>query len=325
VSRKLDIILTSSSIRRFYDCRRRYYYEYVMRLTPRIKPAYFEWGSLVHRCFELLEKGFTLKDTLTTLLDENKSGNWSEDLKRRNHGWISILPKLVLGYQSVYGAQEKDEYETLQSEQEFNLLLDETPEYRAIFRGKRDALKRHKKTGEVVLWERKTASQTGDSYWENVAWDPQPKSYLLSMQLEQGIKPSCVVYDVIKKPLLKQKPGELDSIYNGRIALAYIEDKYFERKKIYFTPQVIEAHYRWLRRAAQELYYCYSEGQWNEYHLNQRWPCEYRVLCPSGGGEENEHSLSLFDNRRADEINPELSLFCDSNLVQVTFEGSEIK
>jgi len=85
-------------------------------------------------------------------------------------------------------------------------------------RGKRDGVYRSKKSKQLWLFETKTKGRVDeDSIMDRLTFDLQVMLYLWSMWKDFGEVPGGVVYNIIRKPQLKQKKGESLSQFIDRI------------------------------------------------------------------------------------------------------------
>jgi hypothetical protein len=160
-----------------------------------------------------------------------------------------------------------------------------------VFRGRIDKFVRDTKTGELIVWERKTTAQTGDSFWDSIPLDSQPKGYLLAGQRYFGYNTTSVIYDVWKKPQIKQKIGETREQFTQRLGEVYLlkRDKYFERRQVQFSQTAIDEHFHEVDFSARMIQHCMEEGIWPKYHpRNRKGGCAYKAICHCGEYSEME-------------------------------------
>jgi hypothetical protein len=85
-------------------------------------------------------------------------------------------------------------------------------------RGKRDGRFRHNRDGSMRLFETKTKGQIFEgAIMDRLGFDDQCMIYLLGMWKEFGEVPGGIVYNIIRKPLLRQKKGETLHQFGKRI------------------------------------------------------------------------------------------------------------
>jgi hypothetical protein len=100
-----------------------------------------------------------------------------------------------------------------------------------------DALAREGQDGDIVLVERKTTSQEispGSAYWRRItSVDAQVSVYLLAAR-ELRLHARKLVYDVIRKPALRERKGEPPEEFYARILedMAARPEWYFQRAEI---------------------------------------------------------------------------------------------
>ncbi len=114
-------------------------------------------------------------------------------------------------------------------------------------RGKRDGVVRSRKTGRLQLFETKTKGRIDeDAIMDKLTIDLQVMLYLWSVWKEYGEMPEGVIYNIMRKPQLRQKQQEPMRAFAQRIAndVAIRPDFYFIR---YFSPVVESDLKRWVR------------------------------------------------------------------------------
>jgi len=318
----MDVILTASSVQAFMECQYKYFCEYERRLSPLEEPIYFFWGTLVHKMFEYRRMGFQPKDVIQKMKEDYQSEYTDEMLLKevyrkkaeQHYSWLEYtLPSVLLTHTMKWSVDDSV-WETIQGEQEFELELwrgtdvrYDNMEYRILLRGRSDELRINKHTHNLIIWERKTAAQTGPSYYWALQWDPQPKTYLLAQKLAYAHKVNTVMYDVIKKPQIQRWDRESLDDYSKRIGSYYMSrpESYLERRPIQFSDKDIDEHRNWLVQVGQKLFECRMEGLWTKWHQGVRYPCGFEGICLRGEEDMNLHKY--FQVRLPGEINPELS------------------
>jgi hypothetical protein len=90
--------------------------------------------------------------------------------------------------------------------------------------GKIDLQIRSKKDGRYGIMEHKTAAQINVGYVSKIAMDRQTLRYAWAAQEVSGNRMDFVVYNVIKKPGIRQKRDESFSQYVRRVEAMYQDD-----------------------------------------------------------------------------------------------------
>ena len=87
-----------------------------------------------------------------------------------------------------------------------------------VVRGKRDGVFRSKKSHQLWLFETKTKGRVDeDSIMDRLMFDLQVMLYLWSLWKDYGVVPGGVVYNIIRKPQLRQKKTETLKEFIDRI------------------------------------------------------------------------------------------------------------
>lgn len=193
------------------------------------------FGSLVHDVLDevytaAMEKGdcqdwkkFNLENLQDSLVRKEKQdrailnetpGSDIEALQmlEENFGMAEgILP----GYLEKWGEDfEEAQWVELEKTFEIKFEINMNPEHdldivELIIRGKRDGGFRSKKSNQLWLFETKTKGRVDeDSIMDKLNFDLQVMLYLWSMWKEYGVIPGGVVYNIIRKPQLRQKKSE---------------------------------------------------------------------------------------------------------------------
>ena len=300
------VSVSNSSKHTFHDCKRKYFYEYIRRLTPLKEAHYFVWGSLVHKMSELTDKGYKIKETIDVLRGkvENQLSRVPNSAGLINH-WEALFIMLegAWGAYVLYYADRLGQYQVHSSETKFDIILPNG----AHFKGKLDKIVQEVATGELFLWEIKTAAQTGEHWWDASLLDTQGPGYCYAARKAMNVHTSAVIYDVLKKPMIQQRSGEDELDFARRIRDTYLIDraKYFERKKIIFSDEEIDNYEEELMRDAQLIDYHTREVLWDKQHPRNRiGKCAYFPLCTLG---ENGITLAGFYQRTYEDLFKELS------------------
>lgn len=297
------ITVTNSSKSTFHDCGCKYFFEYIRRLTSLREPVYFTWGETIHRMAELCDQGMKISEALEQYKKESADkiipgDSYSAKMWAFNYACCS---NCIGGHMIRYKEYDK-RYEVHVTETKFDYRLPNG----ASFRGKIDAIIRDRITGDWLVRERKTAAQTGPTWWESTLLDSQGKGYMLAARQHLGFPVAGVLYDVYKKPQITQGKYEPDETYWKRISDAYLlgVDKYYERKIIRFSEDELEEYEQELMQTAVLIAFSRANGYWPRHHpKNRMGKCAFFELCVHG---EHTSVENLFRVRSHEEMFKEL-------------------
>jgi len=258
-----DLTITNSSKSTFWDCPYKYFLSYIMLLTPDAEPEYFTWGKIVHRYAEGEDKGLEYIDVENTLRTEFELGGAGSDwlgVDPQTLEWMLQLAPSVMGAHLLRFPNDDTLFEDQGVERKFSFKLP----CGATMEGKVDKVVRHVNTGIIFNWERKTAAKTGDSYWHALQYAGQPKGYLLATQRVFGFDARRTIYDIFKKPQVRQRQGETRTQFITNLGKLYLleRQKYFERDEISFEQWELDAYLEELDMDARAINWCMANGIW---------------------------------------------------------------
>lgn len=275
--------ISTSSRNCFRECPLKYFLEYILKLSPDVEPVYFTWGTVVHAMSELLEeKQDATPDTVVEELYKRAEQNPPPDVDFEVlEGMLQGVRYAGWGYLKQY-PEDSGRYETVINETQFELPLP----CGVKFVGKIDKIRKDLQTGKFILWETKTAAQTGDTYYRRLPLDAQLRGYMLAARKALGVPVSHIVYDVWKKPQLRKEPAEDWSAYYERRGMKMFlkSQKYYERAAIDVPDASIDAYFHEIDQVAQEIRWCEHNGLWPGHHAaNKRGECQFFKFCIAGG------------------------------------------
>lgn len=278
--------MTTSMVKCFKTCRKRYKYEYIDLLKPRVKPQALDIGTMYHAMLEQ----YAIK------------------------GDINIpLPDQVDEYNFVVAKAMANAYVEFITDKKIEFVEVELPFIVAIgygkrLRGKIDAV--IVRNGEVFLLEHKTTSQYGDNYLSSLLWEEQATNYLFAFNklIEhgevQGISQKALgmFYIIAEKPTIKpykatpveqrkyKKDGSLyanqreydESLedFEKRLQEWYRAEERVHINYVYRTPDELTSHVKDLNLMIKDMIYAEKE---ETFYRNPEackiLPCPYRDLC----------------------------------------------
>jgi len=210
--------LSHTRIRTFKDCRKKFYYSYVLGIEPRERPLYFTTGGALHRGLELYYTGKSIEEILSGIRDYFNDRKPDIDDPENVDRWrndMDMSIEIMVRYIEHYS---KEQFEVVDIEREFNVPIVNPRTNRSsrnfTFFGIADGLV--KLNGKYWLLEHKTTSRLTDQYKKMLTLDIQSISYIEALQRDLHIKIEGVIYNV----LIKDIPNEPKVLKSGRLSTA---------------------------------------------------------------------------------------------------------
>lgn len=163
-------VFDSSMLKDFIDCPSMFYLRHILGLRPAsLDPSYdakFDWGTCWHHVLWVLQKteGSREERTIAALsaLDQNYPEYitpTTDKYKRSKERMIQAL----FGYMDKWYEEDEKNLETLRHEQFFDQYSEEDD---LRWCGRIDSIRRRNHTSRIVVWDYKTASVMGESYFD---------------------------------------------------------------------------------------------------------------------------------------------------------------
>lgn len=229
--------ITQSFIRAFRKCKYQTYLGYVKGLTPKKMSKGLLFGQIGHHILENYYQ--EIKDTgVLSCRLEHYSDKFINDFCDKFPDMVSSQnPKdfekmlaevegLTQGYlQNVFKTQENAIWEIVDVEKEFKV-----PYRGSLLRGKMDLIVKHRKKGTYYVKDHKFlfARADIDQIGSMLRYDVQCNMYAYAaIQLDIPIK--GIIYNIVRKPGLRQKVNESLEEYMSRIYMDTVvqPNKYF--------------------------------------------------------------------------------------------------
>ena len=269
----LEVSYNSSSIAK--ACWKKYYWRYIEGLNPISKPAYFSLGSALHEAFDMHYKGFPPSEVsqyITDSMDKaisNVSPDEAEDLV--------IAKYTALGMWMNYPTKDLNCFKDMQSEKVF-----EVPVAHGIkLVGKIDGLLTYQDNRWVR--ELKTTGQNFSQFERQSRISAQATGYVYGMR-KLGEDVQGVIYDYVKKPLLRKNMREDMHDFGRRIMKDYRERPgiYYRRHYVYRTARDLNSFESDLLSLAKDIKSKVKNGGFyrntdNCYKYNSE--CPYYKIC----------------------------------------------
>jgi ATP-dependent helicase/DNAse subunit B len=286
---------TTSMVKCFKQCRKKYFLEYVEELKPIQTPAALHLGTLYHRGLELLLQGMDIPDIGLSL-----------EADQRNHCLdmavdydpipAGIAFEMVRAFYLESGYQN---WKINKVEQKFEVSTG----YGKRLTGKIDAIMEHEEKDFLV--EHKSTSRwasDGAEYLHGLLWDEQSTNYLYAYRELYGKPAAGIMYVIVEKPTIKpllatpvekrkykqdgtiygnqREEDETPEEYLKRVAAWYMEKSRVHIHFVYRTPADINAQIEDLNLTFKDM----AECEKNEtYYRNPGacsiLDCPYRPKC----------------------------------------------
>lgn len=296
------IEVTTSMLRCFKECRRRYKYEYIDLLKPAVKPTALEIGTLYHK---MLESYIT-------------DGTTEINLKEEEVDEVNLAIAQAMATAYVKWSQEQD-LEFVEVELPFIVSVG----HGKRLKGKIDAVV--ERNEEYFLVEHKTTSQYNEEYLQSLMLEEQPTNYLYAFNKMVdhaelgGINKKAVgmFYLIVEKPTIKpykatpieqrkyKKDGslyanqrEFDETleeFKDRLAKWYAEEERIHRHFIYRKANELKEHIEDLQLQIKDLIRAEADGTYYRNPASCKiFGCPYRALCIA---EDPKNFIDLYENK----------------------------
>jgi hypothetical protein len=272
-------LLTASRMWALLSCPRRHFWRYELGLKA-VKDAHaLRFGSAWHAAMEGRWCGIPLEEVIPTAV----AGYEFEEID------VAILTGLLAGYYQRYG---EDIVKELHPEVEFRHRIEGSRTFDSA--GKIDGLGvLH--DGRLALVEHKTTSDSvssGSDYWLRLRLNQQVMQYVVAARA-LGWDVSIILYDVTKKPAIRQRKGETVEEFGDRLGADTQErpDFYFARREVPVLDQDLE-EFKVQRYELSKLILALRQAERRTRLREQAWPrnvngmacrgCEFAGFCLQG-------------------------------------------
>jgi CRISPR/Cas system-associated exonuclease Cas4 (RecB family) len=166
--------IDSSMLKDFMDCPSMFYLRHVLGLRRRFRSASeiakFDWGTCWHGGLETFWKIFIEHESFDQAqtgaivwIDNNFPAGIRPDTDKHKRGKERMF-RIFLEYLAEFFEQDVYEFETLRTEQAFDVFDDEVD---LRWLGRLDLFRRRRKNRKFVIWDYKTTSAMSDSYFDS--------------------------------------------------------------------------------------------------------------------------------------------------------------
>jgi len=251
----------------------KYYWRYLRGLTPYKRSSALSLGSIVHSAFDMYYNGASsdevTKFVATTANEEiAKAPDMAEDLL--------VMKYTALGMWTQY-PKNLSMFEEIKPELE--LKIDFMPGVTLVL--KLDGLV--KVNGKFWIRELKTTGLSFSQFEKRCETSPQCSLYTYAVK-KTGVDVQGVIYDFVKKPLLRRHINEDKESFGRRILNNYKDrtDYYYKRHYAYRSQERLDLFEKDLKTTALQIIDCCKKSRWYrnpDACWNFNSPCEYLPIC----------------------------------------------
>ena len=266
----LEISNNSTSIMR--SCQKKYHWTYIAGLKPIRKTTSLSLGTVLHSAFDMYYKGFQATEVykyIIDTMDEQLSKVSPEETED-----VTIAKYILIGMWNNYPFN-LDGFKKIEAEKEFRVNVPGISD--VVFVGKVDGLVTDHQN---KLWVRelKSTSQTFEQFEVRARRAQQASGYIWAMR-KLGYPVEGIIYDYVKKPLLRKGKAEDMHQYGYRILTDYStrRDMYYKRHYVYRTQEELDMFEDDLRSCATDILARSQDGCWHR-NSDQCW--NYNTECP---------------------------------------------
>ena len=300
------LILTQSSIKTFRNCPKKFYLRQIRQIVQKREDTGARFlGTVFH---DALAAWYTLdlegkpkndaaiNDILKTIDLAFSNAASGENLNAK----CNLIKSMFTGYIARYPSEN---FTPVAVERKFlQPIFNPATGAKSRtfdFSGKMDLIVQMKETGLYYVYEHKTATTIDGCYIDRLSLDTQVLLYTAYAEMELGIPIEGVIYNVVKKSLIKQKSGgkkgtpETDAEFMARLHEKYTGDEadaMFYREEVLISRDEIKLALAELWQSTQHILSQRRDNVWvkntdNCMGIYNNSPCDYFALCRSGDNE----------------------------------------
>ena len=272
-------LLTATRMATLLGCPRRHFWRYEVGLKAVTEAQALRFGTAWHAAMEARWQGLAFEAALAAAVKDVKF----EEVQ------LATLSGLLAGYYRRHG---QDIVKELHAEVEFRHPIEGSRTFDSA--GKIDGLGvLH--DGRLVLMEHKTTSESvdfGSDYWLRLRLNLQVMQYVVAARA-LGWDVQVILYDVTKKPAIRQKQGESAAQFGDRLAQDTQDrpDFYYARREVPVLDQDLE-EFKIQRFELSKLILALRQAERRTGLREQAWPrnvnamscqgCEFSGFCLQG-------------------------------------------
>ena len=289
------IVESNSSMNTAMDCARKYFYKYIKRIDEGQFSESRELGSLIHHYMAAANGKADQKSAVATL----------KELFPNNHDDIDRMSDLASRVTLIHRNYWDRESGTLSNEMLSFIDVETEWEYPVIndmYVGVRDGCVRHKSYKGDFYYEIKTTGERDiNSYIHNLENSSQVDSNLLSLR-QEGKEPVGALYDIIRRPMIRQKKSETTEEFWERWIDEYVNEptKFFIRVIIMRNDAALEIADKEIAAKFQLIHHNREQGiHPRNTSTCMKWGrlCSYFNMCMDPRGEELAQTMKTRDKK----------------------------
>ncbi len=270
----LEVSNNSTSIMR--SCQKKYYWNYIEGLKPIRKTNALSMGGIIHKAFEIYYNGdsFAAFKYIQETTDELIATVPPEEVED-----LRIMKYTLTGIWNYHPFKTSD-FKEIFPEMEFRVRV---PGTRGIvYVGKIDGLVVDL-NGRLWIRELKTTSQPFSQFEVRCRQSAQGTGYMWALK-QMGKSIEGILYDYVKKPLLRKGVNETMDGYGQRIMHDYGNrpDVYYKRHPSYRSDLELDLFEEDLRQVALDIRKRTHDQRWHR-NTDQCWnynsECPYLKIC----------------------------------------------
>jgi hypothetical protein len=248
---------------------------YIRNLEPITKPIGMQLGTILHQAFDMYYNNFHEDEVEAYIVDQCDELIKEADPYKKED--FIIAKFTALGAWNYFPKQWRDEYEEVQSEINFNLPLSNGIDFCGIIDGL------VKKDGNWFIRELKSTGLAFPQFERKANISPQVTGYVYAMR-KMGIDVKGIMYDFIKKPLLRKSANDTVDTYSARIVHDYATRPpfYFKRHFTYRTDEDIRLFEKDIMQLSEDINDKIDSGKFYRNPnncLNYNTECPYKKVC----------------------------------------------
>ena len=294
-------LLTASRMATLLGCPRRHFWRYEVGLKSERNGLALRFGTAWHTGMEGRWRGMAVDEVIPTAV----AGGEFEEID------VATLTGLLTGY---YRRYEEDPVKELHPEVEFRHRIERSRTFDSagkidglgVLHDGRLALVEHKTTGESV--------DSGSGYWLRLRLNQQVMQYVVAARA-LGWDVSVILYDVARKPSIRQRKGETTEEFGERLMADTLErpEFYYARREVPVLEQDLD-EFKVQRYELSKLILALRQAERRTGLREQAWPrnvsgmgcqwCEFSGFCLQGVHADAEHVPAGF---RMGRVHEELS------------------
>jgi hypothetical protein len=243
---------------------------YIHNLEPITKPIAMQLGTIMHEAFDKYYGGMPEQDIEDFIVESFDPLLAEADPYRQED--LTVAKFTAMAAWNYFPKEWRDEFQEIQSEVKFKVPLTNDIDFCGIIDGL------VKKDGQWFIRELKTTGLSFPQFERNANLSPQVTGYVYAMR-KMGIDVKGIMYDFIKKPLLRKGVNDTVDTYSARIVKDYASRPpyYFKRHFTYRTDQDIKLYEKDMMELAEDVN---DKLKTKKFYRNPNNCLNYNTECP---------------------------------------------